>query len=121
MKTRLKFLGAAENVTGSASAGDRRHRFLIDCGMHQERESAAATGTVPGERRQSTRCSSPSTPGPLRLSSQAGARRIRRTDLLYTRVRGDHEDLLLDSANLQNRMRSTSAADTSARGARDSP
>jgi len=36
---RLSFLGAAKNVTGSRTlleVGDRR--FLIDCGMHQERQ-----------------------------------------------------------------------------------
>jgi metallo-beta-lactamase family protein len=39
MKTRLKFLGAAENVTGSRFLLETDgHRFLIDCGMHQERE-----------------------------------------------------------------------------------
>ncbi len=38
MKIRLKFLGAAENVTGSRFLLEAdEHRFLIDCGMHQER------------------------------------------------------------------------------------
>jgi len=39
MRLKLSFLGATQNVTGSRfllEAGDRR--FLIDCGMHQERE-----------------------------------------------------------------------------------
>ena len=38
-KMRISFLGAARNVTGSRTllqVGDRR--FLIDCGMHQERQ-----------------------------------------------------------------------------------
>jgi hypothetical protein len=38
LKIRLKFLGAAENVTGSRFLLEAdEHRFLIDCGMHQER------------------------------------------------------------------------------------
>lgn len=39
MKIRIRFLGAAGNVTGSRSlveAGNRR--VLVDCGMHQERQ-----------------------------------------------------------------------------------
>ena len=39
MNIRLKFLGAAENVTGSRFLLEADgHRFLVDCGMHQERE-----------------------------------------------------------------------------------
>jgi metallo-beta-lactamase family protein len=39
MKIRLKFLGATENVTGSRFLIEADgHRFLVDCGMHQERE-----------------------------------------------------------------------------------
>jgi metallo-beta-lactamase family protein len=39
MKIRLRFLGAAENVTGSRTLVEADgHRFLVDCGMHQERE-----------------------------------------------------------------------------------
>lgn len=42
MKLRLKFLGATENVTGSRFLLETdNHRFLIDCGMHQERELRA--------------------------------------------------------------------------------
>lgn len=39
MDIRLRFLGAAENVTGSRFLLEADgHRFLVDCGMHQERE-----------------------------------------------------------------------------------
>ncbi len=39
MDIRISFLGAAENVTGSRFLLQANgHRFLIDCGMHQERE-----------------------------------------------------------------------------------
>ena len=39
MKIRLRFLGATQNVTGSRFLVEADgHRFLIDCGMHQERE-----------------------------------------------------------------------------------
>ena len=39
MKIRLRFLGAAENVTGSRSLIEADgHRYLVDCGMHQERD-----------------------------------------------------------------------------------
>ncbi len=39
MNVKLKFLGAAQNVTGSRFLLEiDGHRFLVDCGMHQERE-----------------------------------------------------------------------------------
>jgi metallo-beta-lactamase family protein len=39
MDIRLRFLGATENVTGSRFLLEADgHRFLVDCGMHQERE-----------------------------------------------------------------------------------
>ncbi len=39
MDINLKFLGAAQNVTGSRFLLETDgHRFLFDCGMHQERE-----------------------------------------------------------------------------------
>ncbi len=39
METRLAFLGAAQNVTGSAYLVERAGaRVLVDCGMYQERE-----------------------------------------------------------------------------------
>ncbi len=39
MDIRISFLGAAENVTGSRFLLQANgHRFLVDCGMHQERE-----------------------------------------------------------------------------------
>jgi len=39
MKIRLSFLGATQNVTGSRFLVEADgHRFLIDCGMHQDRE-----------------------------------------------------------------------------------
>jgi len=39
MKIRLRFLGAAHNVTGSRTLVEAsNHRILVDCGMHQERQ-----------------------------------------------------------------------------------
>lgn len=39
MDIKLRFLGAAENVTGSRFLLEANgHRFLVDCGMHQERD-----------------------------------------------------------------------------------
>ncbi len=39
MNIKLQFLGAAENVTGSRYLLEANgHRFLLDCGMHQERQ-----------------------------------------------------------------------------------
>lgn len=39
MDIRISFLGAAKNVTGSRFLLQANgHRFLVDCGMHQERE-----------------------------------------------------------------------------------
>lgn len=39
---RLRFLGAAENVTGSRFLLERdRYRLLVDCGLYQEREFAS--------------------------------------------------------------------------------
>ena len=42
MQIRITFLGAAQNVTGSAFLVEARGvRLLVDCGLHQEREFAA--------------------------------------------------------------------------------
>jgi metallo-beta-lactamase family protein len=47
MKIKLKFLGAAQNVTGSRHLLEANGtKVLVDCGLYQERQFREETGSL---------------------------------------------------------------------------